>query len=72
MENCNHKWTFQETQKKVSTKSDSYGHYTAHFHRVDVYYCENCCEIKEVEKKQLVNLPFGGIRHVDDFAPVWY
>ena len=67
---CKHKWIFQETQKKRSTSG--YEQCTAHFHRVDVYYCENCCEIKELEKKESVSLPFGGSRHVEDFAPVWY
>ena len=68
---CNHQWVFQEDKKKT-TVSYNNGYYTAHFHRVDVYYCENCCEIKELERKESVSLPFGGSRHVDDFAPVWY
>jgi hypothetical protein len=72
MNECRHKWVFQETQRKTNTTYDGNGNYTAHFHRIDVYYCENCCEIKEMEKKQSIELPFGGIRHVGDFAPVWY
>lgn len=72
MEECKHKWVFQETQKKTTTTKDSQGYYTAHYHRVDVYYCEHCCEIKKTEQKESVSLPFGGIHHTDDFAPVWY
>ena len=72
MNECKHKWIFQETQRKTSTTCGEGGYWTAHFHRVDVYYCENCCEIKNVEKKESVCLPFGGIHHVSNFAPIWY
>ena len=67
---CEHKWIFQETQKKRSISGCE--HHTAHFHRVDVYYCENCCEIKKIEQKARVSLPFGGIHNPDEYAPVWY
>lgn len=70
MNTCRHKWIFQETQKKTSISGHE--HKTAHFHRIDVYYCENCCEIKKVEQKESVKLPFGGTRHLSDLAPVWY
>ena len=70
-DNCNHKWVFQETQKKTYTTSNS-GNYTAHYHRVDVYYCEKCLEIKKIEQKECVSLPFGGIHNVSKYAPVWY
>lgn len=72
MSECKHKWVFKETQRKTSTTCGKGGYWTANFHRIDVYYCENCCEIKEVEKNQSVRLPFGGINHVSDFAPIWY
>ena len=72
MNECKHKWVFQETQRKTTTTYSHGGNWTAHFHRIDVYYCENCCEIKEVEKNQSVRLPFGGSKHVEDFAPIWY
>lgn len=72
MSECKHKWIFQETKRKTSTTYDRGGYWTAIFHRVDIYFCERCCEIREVEKKQDVKLPFGGIRHVSDFAPIWY
>ena len=68
---CEHKWVFQETQKKTTTTNNN-GDYTAHYHRVDVYYCEYCCEIKKIEQKESVSLPFGGIRNPDRFAPFWY
>lgn len=71
MNECKHKWIFQETKKKTTISCNN-GHYTARFHRIDVYYCENCCEIKNIEKKESVSLPFGGSRHADDFAPIWY
>ena len=67
---CEHKWVFQETNKK--THITGYQNKTAHFHRIDVYYCEKCCEIKEVEKRESVNLPFGGIHIVQKYTPDWY
>lgn len=69
---CQHKWIYQETQKKTHISYNGNGNYTAYFYRVDVYYCENCCEIKEIKKQEKVYLPFGGKNHVHDFAPVWY
>jgi hypothetical protein len=71
MNECEHKWVFQETKKKTSKRYTSNG-YTAYFDKIDIYYCEKCCEIKEIEKGEYVDLPFGGIHHVKDFAPSWY
>ena len=71
MSECEHKWVFQETKKKTSIHYTSNG-YTAYFDKIDIYYCEKCCEIKEIEKGEYVDLPFGGIHHVKDFAPSWY
>lgn len=68
---CEHKWVFQETQKKT-TLTNSKGHYTAHYHRIDLYYCERCCELKKKEQHADVNLPFGGSHHPEKYAPVWY
>ena len=68
---CKHKWVFQEAKKKTTLSSNN-GNWVANFHRVDIYYCEHCCEIKNVEKKERVCLPFGGCRHANDFAPIWY
>ena len=70
MSDCEHKWIFQETQHKTTVSG--YEHYTAHYHRIDVYFCEKCCEIKTVEQKESVSLPFGGIRHVLKYVPIWY
>ena len=72
MSECKHKWVFQEKQRKTNCTYESNGDWTAHFHKIDVYYCEHCCEIKQIEKKESVSLPFGGIEHVEDFAPIWY
>lgn len=72
MNECKHKWIFQDTEKTVNVEKDKWGDYIAYFYRWDIYYCENCCEIKEIERKERVDLPFGGIHHVDSFAPVWY
>lgn len=69
-DSCEHKWVFQETKKK--THVTGYQNKTAHFHRTDVYYCEKCCEIKEIENRGSVNLPFGGIHNVQKYAPDWY
>ena len=70
METCNHEWIFQESQHKTSVSG--YEHNTAHYHRIDVYYCKKCCKIKEIEKKESVSLPFGGIRNLPKYAPIWY
>ncbi|SHN01305.1 hypothetical protein SAMN02746066_04362 [Anaerosporobacter mobilis DSM 15930] len=70
MENCDHEWIFQETQKKTSVSG--YEHYYAHYHRIDLYYCKKCCEQRKIEQKEGVSLPFGGIRNLPKFAPVWY
>lgn len=72
MNECKHKWIFQETQKKTYTKCNNQGDWTARFYRTDLYYCENCCEQKKVEQEKTVRLPFGGTRHLDDFEPEWY
>lgn len=68
---CKHKWVFQEAKKKTTLSSNN-GNRVAHFHIIYVYYCEHCCEIKNVEKKESVSLPFGGCRHAENFAPIWY
>jgi hypothetical protein len=70
IDGCIHEWVFQETKKK--THITGYQNKTAHFHRIDVYYCKKCCEIKEIETHASVNLPFGGIHNVQKYAPVWY
>ena len=70
MNNCEHKWVFQETQQKTTVSG--YEHYTAHYHRIDVYFCEKCCEIKKIEQKESVNLPFGGTHRLQIYAPIWY
>lgn len=70
MSECEHNWVFQENSKKSSITG--YEHYSAIFTRIDRYYCSRCCEIKEIEKKESVSLPFGGIRNIQSFAPVWF
>jgi hypothetical protein len=70
MEECKHNWIFQETKKKYTISG--YQSYYATFIRVDRYYCSNCCEIKEMEKKETVSLPSGGIHNPTKYAPVWY
>ena len=71
-DSCEHKWIFQETQKKMDVTTSRGGHDTAHYHRVDVYYCEKCLKIKKIEQKEDVSLPFGGIHNLSKYAPVWY
>ena len=70
MSDCEHKWIFQEKQHKTTV--DGYENYTAHYHRIDIYFCEKCCEIKKVEQKEMVRLPFGGIHNLPKFAPIWF
>lgn len=70
MSKCEHKWVHQE--KQLKTTVTGYENYTAHYHRIDKYFCEKCCEIKSVEQKESVNLPFGGIRNLPKYAPIWY
>lgn len=67
-----HKWEHHKTQTKTSTEKDSHGNYMAQFYRMDVYYCKNTCECKEIEQKETVSLPFGGIRNPEKYAPIWY
>ena len=55
MSECEHKWVFQETKKKTSIRYTSNG-YTAYFDKIDIYYCEKCCEIKEIENKKKTNI----------------
>lgn len=70
MLDCEHNYIFQDTSKKHSVSGHE--HFTAHFERIDRYYCSKCLDIKEVVKKEAVNLPFGGIHHVTSYAPTWY
>lgn len=42
---CEHKWMYLDTRYICEKYS-----YTNSFKRVDRFYCEKCCEIKEVEK----------------------
>lgn len=72
MNECKHKWIFQETQKGVYTKGDWYGNHTAYYTRIDVYYCENCCEIKEIKKEAIIELPSGSQRDLKCHAPIWW
>nr|WP_295681194.1 hypothetical protein [uncultured Lachnoclostridium sp.] len=67
---CDHNWVFQETTRNY--KISGYQNYTAIFHRIDRYYCQKCCEIKEIEKKEAVSLPFGGVHYPVRYAPTWY
>lgn len=71
MEQCKHKWIFQETQKKTTIETTSGGSRYAHFHRVDVYFCENCCEIKKVEQKENCSFPGWGGNNTKAVAPIW-
>lgn len=71
MNECKHKWIFQETQKKTYLECER-GDWTATFYRVDLYYCENCCEQKKIAQEKVVKLPFGGANRLGDFEPVWY
>lgn len=51
MTECEHKWALQETKRKTSV---SYVNgYTAYFYKTDIYYCEKCCEIKEIKKRRM-------------------
>jgi len=70
MKECEHKWIFQE--KQLKTRVTGYENHFAHYHRIDIYFCEKCCEIKKVEQTATVSLPYGGIHNVSAFAPIWY
>ena len=53
MSECKHKWIFQETKSNTSRiRGDYYDGYSVTFNRLDRYYCENCCEIKELKKSE--------------------
>ena len=52
MNECEHKWVFQETKKKTIIRYQN--GYTAYFDRTDIYYCEKCCEIKKLKKESML------------------
>ena len=56
--------------KKVEITPTRYGYKDALFRRIDVYYCEKCCEIKKVEQTEKV-FRTSGINMEKD-APIWY
>lgn len=75
MSECKHKWIFQETKSNTSRiRGDYYDGYSVTFNRLDRYYCENCCEIKELKKSEDVKFPTDrvGRYKISDLAPVWY
>lgn len=66
-----HKWIFHETQKDMLFEGSSdRGNRKVTFNRVDVFYCENTCEIKEIEKTETVELVWG--EKSEDVKPIWY
>lgn len=72
MEECNHKWKFQETIKKVQGRGNRIGGITAYFYRTDIYYCENCCKINRKHCEGSVDLPTGGRNNIENYEPEWY
>lgn len=44
---CEHKWIYQMS----NYESVKVGYYTCEYSRIDTYYCEKCCEIKEKVNK---------------------
>lgn len=44
---CNHKYRFLRTAKKV----DNDGGYNTHYIRIDYFYCEQCLHYKEVKQE---------------------
>lgn len=58
---CEHRWVYQMsdyTQEKV-------GYYSYKYARIDTYYCEKCCEIKEkIAKMETKDITNG--------LPAWY
>lgn len=53
---CDHKWVHLSTHYRK--KEDRYA---ARFIRMDIFFCEKCCEKKEVVKEEYAML-----------APVWW
>lgn len=44
---CEHKWVYQMSDYKCEKE----GYYIKKFSRIDTYYCEKCCEVKEKNSK---------------------
>lgn len=44
---CEHQWVFQCSDYKMER-----GTYNSEYSRIDTYYCEKCCEQKEIVAKQ--------------------
>lgn len=44
---CNHKWIHLSTHYQQSSAG-----YNTEYIRLDVFFCEKCCETKEVEKRE--------------------
>ena len=59
MENCNHKWVYQET---IKSKEEDYHCRT--YKKVDIYFCEKCLQITEKVKSESVGR-YGS-------TPDWY
>lgn len=69
---CKHHWIFQETNKCHKPKEDKYGKTSVIYQRLDRYYCENCCEIKELIKTETVDVRIRNVGYIESNKPVWY
>lgn len=47
MAECKHKWVYQETHYSYES-----GGYQSTWNKLDIYYCENCLEKKEVLRSE--------------------
>lgn len=63
---CNHKWVYQASDyKKTHIRGVCY----YNFKRIDTYYCEKCCEVKEkVTKDEYRNY----FKYDNESLPYWW
>lgn len=57
---CEHKWIYQTSDYKCDRAN-----YIKKFSRIDTYYCEKCCEVKEKIAKV-------ECKYINDGVPYWW
>lgn len=58
---CEHKWVYQTSDYRCEKE----GYYTNKYSRVDTYYCEKCCKVKD--KTNEIE-----IRDINNGKPSWW
>lgn len=58
---CEHKWVYQMSDYECEAN----GYYSKQYCRTDIYYCEKCCETKDIVAKI-------ECRDIKDGEPSWW